>query len=251
MRKPGLIIILLALLGQPVSAQQVVVSENGEINSVQAGIDQSKAFDTLLVKAGIYLEHDIKIDKPLTIIGEKGAVIDGNRNGHVLMARSNNITIKDIEIRHASSSFMEDYAGILIEDAHQIIVENIKLTNNYFGIYLANSSEVLLKNNNITANGERETSSGNGIHLWYSKNVVIQDNYISGHRDGLYFEFVDSTFIQNNLSENNIRYGIHFMYSDNCIYESNTFRNNGGGVAVMYTSNVKIINNKFEDNWGS
>jgi nitrous oxidase accessory protein len=164
---------------------------------------------------------------------------------------ADNVTLKNVTVKHASTSFMEDYAGILVKETDGAVIENTNLVDNFFGIYLSKSSNALIKDNHITASGVRETKSGNGIHLWYSKDVTIQDNYVKGHRDGLYFEFVEGASISGNLSEENIRYGIHFMYSDNCRYEENTFRNNGGGVAVMYTDNVEIINNRFEDNWGS
>lgn len=242
---------LLALITQGAWAQQITISAEGEITSLQKGIDEAAAYDTLLINEGLYTEHDITIDKPLTIIGEGKVVIDGDHQGFVLIINADDVTVKNIEVKHAKKSFMEDYAGILIEETDNTVIENVTLTDNFFGIYLAKASNTLLKNNHITASGLRETQSGNGIHLWYSKESKIKDNYVSGHRDGLYFEFVDGANISGNVSEENIRYGIHFMYSDNCRYEQNVFRDNGGGVAVMYTSNVEIINNRFEDNWGS
>lgn len=246
-----LVILLVVIASQSGWTQSLTVSKNGAITSVQAGIDRAEPRDTLLIKPGTYTEYDIVVNKPLTILGENDVVIDGDHQGFVVTITADNVTIKNIEVKHAKSSFMEDYAGILVEETDGTVIENVRLTDNFFGLYLAKSSNAVIKNNHITASGERETKSGNGIHLWYSKDIKIQNNYINGHRDGLYFEFVDGATISGNMSEENIRYGIHFMYSDNCRYERNTFRDNGGGVAVMYTSNVEIINNRFEDNWGS
>lgn len=253
MKKPILSLILIWMTALPgVLAQKVVtVSKTGSINSIQQGINLAEAFDTLQIQKGRYLEYDVIIDKPLVILGEEGTIIDGDKKGFVIMVASDDVSISRLEVWNASTSFMEDYAGILIEGVKRVTVENVKLRDNYFGIYLAQSSEIKLLNNHITATGKRETTSGNGIHLWYSKNVEISQNYIQGHRDGIYLEFVENTHIYKNLTEKNIRYGIHFMYSDNCKYEENTFRDNGGGVAVMYTTNVEIINNRFEKNWGS
>jgi len=62
---------------------------------------------------------------------------------------------------------------------------------------------------------------------------------------------VEDSYINNNLSENNLRYGLHFMFSNRCSYTQNVFRNNGAGVAVMYTKNVEMVDNRFEFNWGS
>jgi nitrous oxidase accessory protein len=76
------------------------------------------------------------------------------------------------------------------------------------------------------------------------------DNTISGHRDGIYFEFVKHSRIARNLSERNLRYGLHFMFSDSCQYLTNTFRDNGAGVAVMYTHFVTMRDNDFVHNVG-
>ena len=73
---------------------------------------------------------------------------------------------------------------------------------------------------------------------------------MTGHRDGIYFEFVKNTEVRDNLSERNLRYGLHFMQSDDCRYFRNVFRNNLGGVAVMYSRRVTMVGNRFEDNWG-
>ncbi|MGM0547290.1 MAG: nitrous oxide reductase family maturation protein NosD [Bacteroidota bacterium] len=247
----GLFIGLILLFTQSAVAMQVTVSKGGDITFVQQGIDQAQPGDTVLVKEGRYTEYDIRVNKPITLLGEDNTVIDGDEQGFVVIVEADSAVIKDIEVHNSKAGFMDDYAGIVVEGADNVLIENVKLVNNFFGIYLAKSEGTVLKNNAITASRQRETNSGNGIHLWYTKDVQITDNYVKGHRDGLYFEFVDGASISGNISEQNIRYGIHFMYSDNCRYERNTFRDNGGGVAVMYTSNVEIIDNHFADNWGS
>lgn len=92
--------------------------------------------------------------------------------------------------------------------------------------------------------------SGNGIHCWKSDSMTISGNRVSGHRDGIYFEFVTHSLIEKNISASNNRYGLHFMFSHNNTYKSNTFRKNGAGVAVMFTRNVTMLDNLFEENWG-
>ena len=80
--------------------------------------------------------------------------------------------------------------------------------------------------------------------------MQIVGNSISGHRDGIYFEFVTHSLIWRNISVRNIRYGLHFMFSNNDSYIGNFFAANGYGVAVMFTHGVKMFNNYFEDSWG-
>ena len=80
--------------------------------------------------------------------------------------------------------------------------------------------------------------------------MLVENNRVEGHRDGIYFEFVTNSTIQNNLSTRNIRYGLHFMFSHNDAYLENIFTQNGAGVAVMYSKQVLMIRNEFDRNWG-
>ena len=107
----------------------------------------------------------------------------------------------------------------------------------------------------LGTNAERDRSirgqcSGNAIHLWYCKQIVVENNQVRGHRDGIYLEFVDDSRVRNNISENNLRYGLHFMFSNDDDYSHNIFRRNGAGVAVMFSRNINMWENRFEYNWG-
>ena len=133
---------------------------------------------------------------------------------------------------------------------NNVVIQNNVLDDNFFGIYIQNGRDCLIKNNKIVAYGKEEQQIGNGIHCWKSNNLQVIGNSISGHRDGIYFEFVTNSVIWRNISANNIRYGLHFMFSNDDAYISNVFKNNGAGVAVMFTKNVKMFNNYFEENWG-
>lgn len=233
------------------SAQTITVSPDGDIRSLTEAVARADSNSKIILKDGLYTERNITITKPLTIEGTGKAIIDAEGEGYVLIVRSDNVILRNIEVRNAGISFMEDNAGILYEKVKGGMIENVTLIDNFFGIYLSNTSDTILRNNTVTASAERETQSGNGIHLWYSKNITIEKNTVRGHRDGIYFEFVEDVTIRGNLSEENLRYGQHFMFSDRCKFTKNTYRNNGAGVAVMYTDQVTMTENTFEDNWGA
>src|SRR6185437_16144996 len=144
----------------------------------------------------------------------------------------------------------EDLAGVLIEDSYKVSVINNKLDDTNFGIYSQHSSNCVIKNNQIKSYATNEVQSGNGIHCWRSDSLLIIGNDITGHRDGLYFEFVTNSLVWRNRSHDNIRYGIHFMFSHHDTYVSNIFEENESGVAVMYTNHIRMYNNYFLNNWG-
>ena len=245
------VVAILLLFGMnKVLANKIVVGKDKAISTLRQGIREAKEGDTILLNQGIYKEGNIIIDKAIHLIGINGPVLDGESKNEIFTLTGKNIVIKGIQFVNAGYSSMNDYAALKIIDASNILIENNSIINASFAIHVANTINSVIRNNTIKGNNKSEHSSGNGIHLWKCSNMRVENNLIEGHRDGIYFEFVTQSTIQNNLSERNIRYGLHFMFSSNDNYFNNTFRNNGAGVAVMYSHKVKMEGNKFEMNWG-
>jgi nitrous oxidase accessory protein len=234
-----------------VFGQRVVVSTDGSLRSIGAAIRQVQPGDSILVLKGVYSEPTILVDKPVTIIGEDFPVLDGRGDRQIMTITADSVSVQGLEFRNVGVSFVEDRAALKVDGGAFCQIENNRINNAYFGIYLARASYCRLASNTILGSGLTETQSGNGIHLWYSKEIEVVGNKIQGHRDGIYFEFVEDSAVIDNISEDNLRYGLHFMFSDRCVYHQNVFRSNDAGVAVMYSENVGIIGNRFEHNWGS
>ncbi len=205
----------------------------------------------VVVHAGVYREPTLVVDRPLEIVGEGWPVLDGEGEREILVIRADSVTVRGLVFRNVGVSYVEDRAAVRVEEAGGCVLEGNRIENAFFGIYLARARDCRILDNEIRGEGEREAASGNGIHLWYSRDVLVRGNRISGHRDGIYFEFVEDGRILENESRDNLRYGLHFMFSDGCLYQGNTFQRNNAGVAVMYTKRVVMLGNRFLDNWGS
>ncbi len=230
---------------------RIIITGPGQsVITFKKAVELAKDYDTILLKKGIYKEGNVPITRSITIIGEAGAVLDGENKNELLTISGKNITVKNILFRNAGYSALNDFAAIKIIDASGILLESNSILNSYFAIHVSNSINFSIRNNTITGNPRSEQLTGNGIHLWKCSHASIENNHIQGHRDGIYFEFVTESIIQKNTSEKNIRYGLHFMFSHSDHYIQNTFRNNGAGVAVMYSKKVRMEKNHFEENWG-
>ncbi|MBK8442058.1 MAG: nitrous oxide reductase family maturation protein NosD [Sphingobacteriales bacterium] len=217
---------------------------------LKAAIAAAQAGDTLLVKQGVYEEGNIRIEKPLCLIGENFPILEGSKKYEILSIYSDSVWIEGFKVQHSGFAALDDPGGIKTYNSHYInIIGNI-LYDNFFGIYIQYGTHCVVKNNEIVALGGAEQQIGNGIHCWKSDSLQIIGNHISGHRDGIYFEFVTQSLIWRNIVEKNLRYGLHFMFSNDDAYFSNLFRQNGAGVAVMFTKNVTMMNNTFDQNWG-
>jgi nitrous oxidase accessory protein len=246
-----LLLVLLCLYGTVVSGNTLTVCKSCEFTSIKEAIFKAEDFDTILVKKGNYKEYDIIIDKPLTLLGEDLPVIDGELKGEIIRITADNVTVDGLFIINVGVSYTEDYAAIRVERSKNFVIQNVVLENLFFGIYLEKSSYGKVYHNKIIGDAVEEYNSGNGIQLWHSNHIVIENNYVENVRDGIYLEFSDDCLIKNNVSVENLRYGLHFMFSNDDVYRDNTFENNGAGVAVMFSKKIKMLNNTFRKNWGS
>lgn len=234
----------------PCGAKTVKVGANEPVRSLKQAFTLVNDKDSILLLPGTYSEGGLVLTKSITIIGQGFPVVDGSNKFEILMISGRNIFIKGIHFRNSGYSALNDFAAIKLVDCSNVVIENNKINNAYFAIHVSNSFSVIIRGNTIQGIPGSEQLTGNGIHLWKSNQVLVENNIVRGHRDGIYFEFVTFSMIRNNLSEKNVRYGLHFMFSNDDTYTSNTFRDNGAGVAVMYSKKVKMDKNHFERNWG-
>lgn len=241
-----LLIILLLLSLYPASGKTIRVYP-GQLKQAVAAAGN---YDTLLLQKGFYREGTIILSKPILLIGEQNAILDGQFKYEILIISGEHITIRNLEFRNAGYSALNDFAAIKILDARSLLLDRNRIRDSYFAIHVSNSSFVTVRNNTIEGNPKSEQLTGNGIHLWKCRDILVENNHVTGHRDGIYFEFVTASTVRDNLSEKNIRYGLHFMFSNDDVYQHNIFRNNGAGVAVMYSKKVIMRQNQFEQNWG-
>ncbi len=231
-------------------AKTIKVGKQQAVKTIQQALVIAVNGDTVLVDAGNYKEHNLIITKTVALIGINHPVLDGEHQYEIISIKANGVLVDGFKVIHSGVSSIEDYAGIKIYNVRDVIVRNNILEDTFFGIYSQYGANCTIENNHLTAYGEQEQQSGNGIHCWKSDSMKIIGNTVSGHRDGIYFEFVTNSVIWRNTSVKNLRYGLHFMFSNNDAYITNIFKNNGAGVAVMFSKNVKMFHNYFEENWG-
>lgn len=245
-----LILLFAVLVMRPAMAKDIIVGQHQTYKTIKSAVLAADHGDTITVQSGVYKESDITVRKTIYLRGIDHPVIDGEQKGTIITIHANGAVLDGFKIIRSGSSQRTDIAAVLLVDSYKVTVKNNILENNQFGIYAQHSRNATIRDNDVHSNATNEVLSGNGIHAWRSDSLLIIGNKISGHRDGLYFEFVTNSLIWRNISRKNIRYGIHFMFSHNDTYIGNVFEQNESGVAVMYTKKVHMYNNHFLDNWG-
>lgn len=231
----------------------IAFAKTWQVNNVKLlyqSIEKASDGDSILILKGNYKIKNIEINKPLIIVGKDFPVLDAQFKGEILTIKASGTQVKGIEFQNVGETSSIDWAGVKVLESENVIIENNRFRNCYFGVYLSACTKSKVLNNQVIGQPKDEQTTGNGIHAWKCDSILITNNYVQGHRDGIYFEFVTNSKVLHNYTTQNIRYGLHFMFSHNDTYEFNQFVKNGAGVAVMYTKHVTMKNNIFRDNWG-
>ena len=240
----------LVLVGQSLLATAHKVCNECTYTSIEDAINVSKEGDSIFIYNGEYTVGNIVINKSVSLIGIGNPILISQDGDEIITVISNGVSIKNLIFKNVTTSYLKERSAIRIKKSRNFHLEGNTIIDCFFAIYLENAKNGSIINNTIRGNATTEAESGNGIHAWYSSNLIIENNFIGGHRDGIYFEFVDGSKITNNESEKNKRYGLHFMFSNDDEYYDNTFKNNGVGVAVMFSRRIKMKRNTFSYNWG-
>lgn len=243
-------VLLLLGVSTAAHAQEVVVSPAGPVTSVAEAVRLAPVGGRILVRAGVYEEGPIVIDKRLALVGEGRPEIRGRGDHVILLVTADSVTLSGLVVSNVQPSHVEDRAAVRFEGVRGCVAEDLEIRDAFFGLYGAGVRDCRFERNTVRGPGRRQEQSGNALHLWDARGVTLRDNHVTGHRDGLYFEFVTGAVVERNVSEGNGRYGLHFMFSDSSAYRDNRFARNGAGIAVMYTKRIIIERNRFEHNTG-
>ena len=112
---------------------------------LEAALATAEPGAIITVPAGIYA-GPLLIEKPVVLIGEGYPVIDGGGKGDVITIKAPNVTIRGFVVRNSGDSLDHEHAGITGLAAQATIEEN-RLEDVLFGIYLKNAPNSVVRNN--------------------------------------------------------------------------------------------------------
>ncbi len=209
----------------------------------------AQAGDTIRLAAGVH-QGPLVLERPVVLLGEPGAVLDGRGRGTVITGRADSVTIQGLVIRNGGNSLDHDDAAIKLERCTGCRVLGNTLEEPLHGIYLLESHAAVIERNLITGPAMAvESGRGNGIHLFSSTGNRLVRNQIRGTRDGIYFSFASGNAVLDH-DVSGTRYGLHYMYSDDNRFERNRFTENAAGAAIMFSKRIVFRDNLFARHTG-
>ena len=194
-------------------------------------VDKAEPGSVLKPPPGTYA-GPVVINKPLTIDGGGEVVIDAGDKGTVMVLNANDSAIRNLRLTGSGDSHDTDDSCLDVR-GHRNTIENLKVDNCLFGIDLKQSNHSIVRNNRISSKDRELGVRGDGLRLWYSNDVLVENNEIIDSRDMVAWYSHRNTF-RGNVGKRS-RYSIHFMFANDNLVEDNRFYDNAVGVYFMYT----------------
>ncbi|MBV0892366.1 nitrous oxide reductase family maturation protein NosD [Paracoccus sp. Z118] len=237
-----LILLLCLAFAQPLAAAERDVAPGQ--GSLAAAIASAAPGDVLKLTGGAYLGPVI-IDRPLTITGPRGAVVDGGGDGTVITIDAPDVTLSGFAVTGSGHKNEDLDAGVkILKGADRARIEGLLLTENMHGIDVHGGRDSQVIGNEIIGTRHPHMNQrGNGIYAWNSPGTLLQGNSIRYGRDGIFSNASADSFYRDNVFRD-LRFGVHFMYTRNTEVSGNISIGNHLGFAIMFSDRPKILNNR-------
>ena len=186
----------------------------------------------------------LRIQRPLALLGDAGAVLAGPGTGSVIDVNAPDVRIEGLEITGSGADLVAmDSAVLLRRTALRAQVRANRLVGNLFGVYVHGAGDSLVEGNTIVGRGDlRLSEAGDGVSIWNAPGTRIVGNTIRGGRDGIFVKISrDNLFERNSMSD--LRFAIHYMYTQDSRIVGNRSRGNHVGWAIMYSDRLEIRDN--------
>ncbi len=230
----------LCLLALPAPAAEVRLGPGADLQNAIAG---SAPGDVLILPPGTYSGQFV-IDRPLTLRGEPGAVLDGQGKGTVLTLSGSDITVTGLEItRSGGKGDTMDAAVKTVRGSAHITIEANRITDNFHGVDIHGCTDCTVRGNVIEGRQTaRMNQRGNGVYVWKSPGLLVIGNDIRWGRDGIFSNTSSKATFRGNLFRD-LRFAVHYMYTRDSEISDNVSIGNHLGFAVMFSNNVKVTGN--------
>jgi len=187
-----------------------------EYRTVQGAVEAAMPGDTIEVPTGTYNENLI-INKPLTINAPSGKAIIQSVDTSLpcIIITADNVSISGLNCQGG-------LFGIEHSKSNNSTLTNNIVSNNVHGIYLIDSSQNIISNNNAFLN------EGCGIFLnnCSTHNKIIGNNASNNSQNGIHLECSSSNIIDGNNATNNGDIGILLLDSGNTTLSNNLMTGN-------------------------
>ena len=236
--------------GGKASAQspvRVELSGRGAFDSLSDALSVARDGDVITISGGVHSGPFI-VDHSITLQGVDWPVIDGGGTGSVLSVRAPGVTIRGLSIRNSGLKLATEDAAIEVLNAPGALIEDNRIEESLFGVYLKQAPRSAVRGNQITGKHIDLPRRGDAIRVWSSNDTTIENNNVSHSRDVVLW-YSERLIVRGNEITDG-RYGLHFMYDDDAVVEDNRLTHNSVGAFLMYSRRLTLQHNVIGYNRG-
>jgi len=206
---------------------------------IQEAINAASPGEVIHIPAGRYQGNFI-VTKPLTLLGEDGTeVISKNNEPTLRIENTATISIGNLKLSGKSKA-------IVASNVDGLELSNMQIKDAHTGVHIQRSNNIHIHDIHVTGSEGHYAEKGNGIAIYKSEDILIENNLIEQMQDGIYVEEVNSIVVQhNNVTRS--RYATHFMYTSDAKAFFNNYLSNVTGFMVMMTTDIFLENNTVEN----
>lgn len=199
--------------------------------------------DTLILGPGTFA-GPVVIDKPLTLVGTAGAIIQGDGKGSTIRVSAPDVTLRGLTVTGSGDSLATMDAGIFVDKAgDRALIEDNRIEGNLFGVYLWGPDDAVMRANTVRGLRTRHVNQrGNGVSLWNTPGSIVEDNDFRYGRDGIFTTTSRKNIFRNNRFRD-LRFAVHYMYTNDSIVTGNVSQGNDAGYALMFSTNLTVTGN--------
>ena len=183
---------------------------------------------------------DLVARRPLSIIGERGATLEGTGSGTVVTIEADDVTIENVAIRHSGRRSTTEDAGIKAK-GERIRIADVRVDETLFGVTLQACHFCTLERVRVQGTSDDAELRGDGIKLWESNDSTVRGCVVDHARDVVVW-YTRRALVEGNLVRHG-RYGTHFMYAHDSIARKNRIEDDVVGIFVMYSLRLTIEDN--------
>jgi len=283
-RTAGLLIVLTNVFYFQLSIANHEIIVPDTFSSIQEAINHARSGDIIHVKAGIYLEHIVIGKNNLKIFGENKftTIIDGQGSGIVVYVKANSIVFDGFTIKNSGDNFTD--SCIYVNHSLNTQISDNNVIEGNLGLYLYATSNVFLRNNNMSTNSYNfgiygdslqnyihdidvsNTVDGRPLIYWVnqtdrqppansgyvaivnSTNISLQDLTLSRNWQAVLFAYSTNSDIRNITATRNMD-SIWILNCSACYVTNSTISDNSwGGIALVDSSACSVYGNDINNN---
>jgi len=241
----GAFAVVLGMVVGDAKAATVSVSPGAE--NLNTAIVQAAPGDVLRLSAGVH-NGPVVIDKPLQLIGEAGAIVEGSGVGSTITVGAVDVVIRGLTIRGSGKALETMDSGVFVnKSGSRAEIEGNTFEDNLFGVYFWGPKDAVMRGNTVIGmRSARINQRGNGISLWNTPGSIVENNDFRFGRDGIFTTTSRDNVFKNNRFRN-LRIAVHYMYTNNSEISGNLSIGNQVGYALMFSDQLIVQRNRSID----